>query len=634
MSKSTVIRAVVTVSILSILAPRPVAGQPLPVHAGTRLLRSGPLVVEVGDPESDLCRWNRGLRFSPVANVLRAQLHGQEFLYSPVAGGALSYLGGLAMEFDIGQEAFQPDPPGYNEGKSGDPFLKIGVGILRRDGNPYNFSAGYPVVELARTTATWKEDRVHFVQTLTGTANGYTCRLEQDVIVKNDRILMHYLLQNTGTKTFTTEQYLHNFMTFNSRPVGPNVRLSFPYDFTTSPEVSSWQAPTRRGLAAAAQPTVLRFANTIEYTEQVSSVPKIWVYKPEDYAGPDRFAVEHMDTRQRVIIESSIPAAYVGIWTTGYQTSPEQFVIVTLEPGQEVRFTRTYIFRVDGLVPEDSTGDGAVDVNDLAAVSAAWLSEPGTADWDPACDVSSPPDDRIDLHDLAALAGRWRQEDGLPAPLAHWRLDETAGAAMIDERGLYPGVLHHFPDDGSHWVAGTDRGGLQFDGIDDYVEIDRCPPIGGTAPRTLTAWIKLTERPTVDQVILAWGEAVPGRYWLLKVDTSRRLRFSCGAGFTFSSKIVGDTQWRHIAAVLDPLVPGSPGVGDVRLYVDGKLQIVYETAEHPIDTGATDNLILGASPDPSDGAPFYGIMDDIRIYGAALHPAHIDRIYREGLPQE
>ena len=146
MSKFTLVWIVVTAFFLLTFQPAPVAGQPLPVHAGTRILRSGSLVVEVGDPESPEAGWNQGLRFSPVANVLRAQLHDREFLYSPVNGGALTYLGGLPMEFDIGQEAFQPDPPGYNECNIGDPFLKIVVGILRRNASAYNFSTNYHVV--------------------------------------------------------------------------------------------------------------------------------------------------------------------------------------------------------------------------------------------------------------------------------------------------------------------------------------------------------------------------------------------------------------------------------------------------------------------------------------------------------
>jgi hypothetical protein len=126
--------------------------------------------VEVGDPCSPDCRWNKGLRFSPIANVLRVQLGNRDFCYAPVNGGALTYLGGLPMEFDIGQEPFQPDPPGYNEGSDGSAFLKIGVGILQRNASAYNFSSNYPVVELARTTTTWESDRARFVQTLSGTA--------------------------------------------------------------------------------------------------------------------------------------------------------------------------------------------------------------------------------------------------------------------------------------------------------------------------------------------------------------------------------------------------------------------------------------------------------------------------------
>ena len=171
------------------------ANDPQPVHAGTRILHCGNLIVEVGDPDSSDCRWNQGLRFSPIANVIQVKLNDREFCYAPTNGGALGYLGGLPMEFDIGQESFQPDPPGYNEGSNGSAFLKIGVGILRRNSSPYDFSSSYPVVELAQTTTTWESDRAHFVQTLSGTANGYCCRLEEDVIVKNDAILMVYTFQ-------------------------------------------------------------------------------------------------------------------------------------------------------------------------------------------------------------------------------------------------------------------------------------------------------------------------------------------------------------------------------------------------------------------------------------------------------
>lgn len=625
---------VVVASILLALETERVTGQSLPVHAGTRLLQSGSLIVEVGDPESQQCLWNKGVRFSPVANVLRAQLRGQEFLYAPITGGALTYLGGLPMEFDIGQEAFQPDPPGYNDGKSGDPFLKIGVGILRRDGSAYNFSTSYPIIERARTTVTWQPDRAHFVQTLTGSANGYSCYLEEDVIVKNDRLILNYLLRNTGSKAFTTEQYLHDFLCFSGRPVGPNVRLSFPYDFTASPAVSPWQPPAAiRSIMAAAGPVAVRVANMIEFMDKATGVPKIWIYKPHDYAGPELCAIEHAETQQRVCIETSIPAAYVGIWTTDYQVSPEQFLQVTLAPGEEARFTRTYTFRTDGFVAQDGTGDSTVDMNDLPLLAAAWLRRPGEADWEPACDLSPQKDDTVDLRDFAALARQWRQKAGLAAPTAHWRLDETAGATASDERGQHPGVLYGFPNDSSQWVAGTSSGALRFEGIDDYVEIGGLSSLPANNSRTISAWIKVSKKPPANQTILAWGDPTPGKHWLLEVDANRRLRFSCGTGYALASRVVGDLQWHHIAIALDPLVPGRPHISDIRLYVDTRPQSVYELNEQEIPATVVESLRIGAPYDLSESQPFNGMIDDVQIFGTALTPAHVRQLYNAALSQ-
>jgi hypothetical protein len=623
---------VVALVLLGLGAGRTAAEDPLPVHAGTRLLRSGDLVIEIGDPDSVDFRWNQGVRFSPVAVVVRAQLRGREFLYAPVTGGALSYLGGLPMEFDIGQEAFQPDPPGYNEAQSGAPFLKVGVGILQRDGGAYDFSKSYPIIEAARTTATWGPDRAHFVQTLAGSANGYSCRLEEDVIVKNDRLLLKYLLRNTGTRPFTTEQYLHNFLCFSGRSVGPNVRLTFPYDFTTSPAVVPWEPPPKGRLAAAAAPVVARIANMIEYMERASSVPKIWVYQPPEYAGPQRFAVWDTQAEQQVIIEASVPAAYVGLWTTDYQISPEQFIQITLAPGAEAQFTRSYTFRLDGFVPQDATGDSKVDVSDLSLVSSAWLARPGAARWQAAGDVSAPADDRIDLRDLAGLARQWRQEGGLPAPVAHWRFDETTGMAAEAQRGRHAALLHNFPSDDSQWVAGTDGGALRYDGVDDYADTTGDFGITGAGPRTITAWIKSSEKPTASQTILAWGEPAAGKYWRLDVDVDRRLKFACGTGYAFASRLIGDTQWHHIAVALDPLVCGSPHVSDIRLYVDARPQVVYEMGEADLDTAGAATLRMGASFDPEESRPFNGILDDARIYDAALSTANIRRIYLEVIP--
>ncbi len=606
------------------------ANPPQPVHAGTRILHSGGLIVEVGDPDSPDCRWNQGLRFSPVANVIRVQLDDRDFCYAPASGGALGFMGGLPMEFDIGQEPFQPDPPGYNEGSNGSAFIKIGVGILRRNSSAYNFSSTYQAVELARTATTWQSDRANFVQTLSGTANGYSYRLAEDVIVKNDRIIMDYVLTNTGTRTFTTEQYLHNFLTFAQRNVGPNYRVYFPYAMTASPELRQWEPPVwmlaGRGFKwVDNNPSMVSLENMVLYTQTISSVPKTWIYKPDDYLGPDTIAVEQSDLGQRVIIDSSLRSAYVGIWTTSYQVSPEQFVIITLAPGEQAEFTRTYTFSADGSTPQDCTGDRLINAGDLSAMSSAWLSAPGAANWNPSCDVS--PDDIINNDDLAVLAQVWGQDANGPAPAAHWPLDETAGLIAADSIGARDGSLLGFSADDSQWAAGHAGGGLVFDGTDDYVQVEGYASVCGKNPRSVFAWIKTQPEATGPLPIIAWGQNEPSRYWLLEVDADQRLRLSVGSGFiSANQQQIGDGAWHHVAVVLDPVDAERPLISDVLLYVDGMRRTIYKMQEAEIDTGCVEDMRIGAAHGPGNNT-FAGTIDEVTIFDAAVGPTAIRRAH-------
>jgi hypothetical protein len=605
-----------------------------PVHVGTRILQSGGLVVEVGDPDSPDCRWNKGLRFSPVANIIQVTLNGLEFCYSPPAGGSLSYVGGLPMEFDIGQESYQPDPPGYNEGSNNSPFLKIGVGILRRNSSAYNFSSNYPIIELAQTSTTWQRDRARFVQALSGTADGYSCMLEEDVIVKNDTLILNYVLTNTGTKTFTTEQYLHNFLTFSQRNVGPNYRVYFPYDVEVSPALQKWVPPEYGFVGRApgfidSNPPMVAHENMVLYTKQISSVPKTWIYKPDDYLGPDSVAVEQTELGQRVIIDSSLRSDYIGIWTTSYQVSPEQFVFITLEPEEKAEFTRTYKFSADGSMRQDCTGDKIVNGNDLSALSSAWLSAPELENWNSSCDLSEPADDFIDNKDLAGLAQAWNQDANGPAPVAYWPMDETSGLVAADAMGYYNGSLLGFGEDNSQWVTGHSGGALEFDGVDDYVQVEVFPGICGTKPRSVFAWIKTNGIPTASLPVIAWGQNQPDQYWLIEVDEDQRLRLSCASGFlSANEQQIGDDNWHHIAVVLDPVDSKRPLISDVLLYVDGRRRTIYKMQEAQINTACTQNIRIGASHDP-DSNTFAGIIDEVAIFNATMNPTAVLQNYNK-----
>lgn len=62
-------------------------------------------------------------------------------------------------------------------------------------------------------------------------------------------------------------------------------------------------------------------------------------------------------------------------------------------------------------VPEPFRGDFEpdcdVDFYDFAVFASAWLSSPGSGNWNPACDISDPSDDFVDEWDLDAFAENW-----------------------------------------------------------------------------------------------------------------------------------------------------------------------------------------------------------------------------------
>jgi hypothetical protein len=61
-----------------------------------------------------------------------------------------------------------------------------------------------------------------------------------------------------------------------------------------------------------------------------------------------------------------------------------------------------------GTIPGDCDGDSDVDFADLAVFVSAWLTEPGDAAWNPACDISTPADNFIDALDFAVFANNWQ----------------------------------------------------------------------------------------------------------------------------------------------------------------------------------------------------------------------------------
>jgi len=246
----------------------------------------------------------------------------------------------------------------------------------------------------------------------------------------------------------------------------------------------------------------------------------------------------------------------------------------------------------------DFNADGIVDAADMTIMIDHWGQNY------PLVDIGPAPfgDNMIDVNDLVVLAEYLFTEPGL---IAHWKLDETEGIVARDSAGLNDANLISDP----LWQPDTGivDGALQFDGADDYLDIDFI--LNPTEEFfSVFAWIK---GGAAGQVILSqaigsnWLGADPSEGNLM---TELKSTGRAGKPLQSQTSITGDI-WHRIGLVRD---------GSLRtLYVDGVV-----AAEDTQDNlgGSDSGLYIGTGRSMESGTFFSGMIDDVRIYNRVVIP--------------
>ncbi len=207
-----------------------------------------------------------------------------------------------------------------------------------------------------------------------------------------------------------------------------------------------------------------------------------------------------------------------------------------------------------------------------------------------------------------------------------WRLDEGSGTTALD--------LSEYGNDGTlqgdpQWVNGKFGKALQFDGVDDWVEIPHADILTVTDEVTVMAWIN-AERHTGPnneswQGIVAKSNSP--RSYSLYTEQSGALHFSTGPGGayvgTLSSGQVPLNEWVHVAAMVVD--------GGHRYYINGELAGESGSGVTLLGTEDTDNVLIGRTWESN--REFLGMIDDVRIYNESLTQEEIQVIMQgAGMP--
>jgi hypothetical protein len=171
------------------------------------------------------------------------------------------------------------------------------------------------------------------------------------------------------------------------------------------------------------------------------------------------------------------------------------------------------------------------------------------------------------------------------------------------------------------WVSGKYGMALDFDGIDDYVEVPHTPGLNPTDAFTLEAWIYIQQYTYYPSVISKGnvGHQYDESYCMF-ISPSGQLGFlvnndgtSSGRSIVIGSVIPLNT-WTHVAATFDGTT--------IRSYINSALDMhtthsggIHITSNYPVLIGKSERQ---NDPQGLTSTFFDGIIDEARIWGRAL----------------
>jgi hypothetical protein len=210
--------------------------------------------------------------------------------------------------------------------------------------------------------------------------------------------------------------------------------------------------------------------------------------------------------------------------------------------------------------------------------------------------------------------------DGL---VGYWSFDNGSGLSATDKSGYgNNGTLTNGPTWSSSVppaITFTNPYALDFDGVDDYVDVGIPGVIKFDNQHTISMWVRANSLNTFNTLI---SQNINTYNFLVDGASSNNIRLIING----SNALVATTgtfsinTWYHVVVVFD-------GTGG-KLYQNA-VQMDSKTFSAP--SGLTDNIWIARRKNGGGDIPFPGLIDDIRIYNRALTPTEISTLYAGGI---
>eukprot|EP00534_Pseudo-nitzschia_fraudulenta_P003169 CAMPEP_0201138690 /NCGR_PEP_ID=MMETSP0850-20130426/56058_1 /ASSEMBLY_ACC=CAM_ASM_000622 /TAXON_ID=183588 /ORGANISM="Pseudo-nitzschia fraudulenta, Strain WWA7" /LENGTH=517 /DNA_ID=CAMNT_0047410089 /DNA_START=452 /DNA_END=2005 /DNA_ORIENTATION=+ len=300
---------------------------------------------------------------------------------------------GLASEFGVGTDGSLCDflcgwnqnsevtngVLGYQAARSGESFLKIGVGELIKGScvdcdssgdykynSPYQFAR--PPVWTLETNNNHNSNTIVLSHAAKLEDRDIGYKLEKHITLHDDQLLVKTVLSNLGSKQFSTAWYSHHFFSCDSRPVqqgySVDLDLASTYGDYTEPYSWIWSTPLKNYANvytyndSSKEPnndsnddsdTVVR----IDMNRGVESHTSIKADFTKNEQSKGEFTLRACNTKIRETIpEVSDPSSGISMYAFNLYIesgtfSPEPQILLHLEPGQSTSWTQQLDFADD-----------------------------------------------------------------------------------------------------------------------------------------------------------------------------------------------------------------------------------------------------------------------------------------------
>ena len=226
-------------------------------------------------------------------------------------------------------------PLGWDEAKTGGTFVKIGVGVLRKpDDSKYDNFHLYEIVNPGTWAVKRNHESIEFNQEVNDYSSGYGYSYQKTVRLVSGKpeMVLEHRLRNTGARAIQTKVYNHNFLTMDGQPTGTGLVVTVPFQIQTK------QPPNKK--LAEIRGNQIVYLKTLEKGDVAATSLLGFSDGPKD----NQIRIENESLGLGMTITADRPLLSEALWSIRAVMAMEPFTSVTIESGQEFRWSSTYSF--------------------------------------------------------------------------------------------------------------------------------------------------------------------------------------------------------------------------------------------------------------------------------------------------